>query len=86
MRCRMWGSRIATATSIRVNLLVRGMCSLIPDLPGISENIRVISIVDRYLEHDRVYIFENGGEKKVFLSSAAAEERNTFFSPPFSKI
>ncbi|WP_337009698.1 polyphosphate kinase 1 [Pantoea sp. AS142] len=70
--------RLYTASSVgvKVNLLVRGMCSLIPDLPGISENIRVISIVDRYLEHDRVYIFENGGDKKVFLSSADWMTRN----------
>jgi len=66
----------ASGAGVKVNLLVRGMCSLIPDLPGISENIRVISIVDRYLEHDRVYIFENGGDKKVFLSSADWMTRN----------
>ncbi|MFH8132897.1 polyphosphate kinase 1 [Pantoea osteomyelitidis] len=70
--------RLYTASSVgvKVNLLVRGMCSLIPDLPGISENIRVISIVDRYLEHDRVYIFESGGDKKVYLSSADWMTRN----------
>ncbi|WP_313363883.1 polyphosphate kinase 1, partial [Mixta calida] len=70
--------RLYTASSVgvKVNLLVRGMCSLIPNLEGISENIRVISIVDRYLEHDRVYIFENGGDKKVFLSSADWMTRN----------
>ncbi|NUU68675.1 polyphosphate kinase 1 [Enterobacteriaceae bacterium BIT-l23] len=66
----------ASSSGVPVNLLVRGMCSLIPDLEGISENIRVISIVDRYLEHDRVYIFENGGDKKVFLSSADWMTRN----------
>ena len=52
------------------------MCSLIPNLEGISDNIRVISIVDRYLEHDRVYIFENGGDKQVYLSSADWMTRN----------
>ncbi|KNC07228.1 polyphosphate kinase 1 [Pantoea sp. BIGb0393] len=66
----------ASSAGVKINLLVRGMCSLIPDLPGISENIRITSIVDRYLEHDRVYIFENGGEKKVFLSSADWMTRN----------
>ncbi len=66
----------ASAAGVKINLLVRGMCSLIPDLPGISENIRITSIVDRYLEHDRVYIFESGGDKKVFLSSADWMTRN----------
>ncbi len=47
----------ASGSGVQVNLLVRGMCSLIPQLEGISDNIRAISIVDRYLEHDRVYIF-----------------------------
>lgn len=66
----------ASSAGVKVNLLVRGMCSLIPELDGISDNIRVLSIVDRYLEHDRVYIFENGGDKKVFLSSADWMTRN----------
>ncbi|MBK0099054.1 polyphosphate kinase 1 [Erwinia sp. S63] len=66
----------ASSAGVKINLLVRGMCSLIPDLPGISENIRITSIVDRYLEHDRVYIFESGGEKKVYLSSADWMTRN----------
>lgn len=70
--------RLYTASSVgvKVNLLVRGMCSLVPDLAGISDNIRVISIVDRFLEHDRVYIFENNGDKKVYLSSADWMTRN----------
>ncbi len=66
----------ASSSGVPVNLLVRGMCSLIPQLEGISENIRVISIVDRYLEHDRIYIFENGGDKRVYLSSADWMTRN----------
>ncbi len=66
----------ASSSGVPVNLLVRGMCSLIPDLEGISENIRVTSIVDRYLEHDRIYIFENGGDKQVYLSSADWMTRN----------
>ncbi|MBJ7221490.1 MULTISPECIES: polyphosphate kinase 1 [unclassified Brenneria] len=66
----------ASAAGVKINLLVRGMCSLIPDLPGISDNIQAISIVDRYLEHDRVYVFNNGGDKKVYLSSADWMTRN----------
>ncbi|PIJ48094.1 RNA degradosome polyphosphate kinase [Erwinia sp. OLTSP20] len=69
----------ASSVGVPVNLLIRGMCSLIPQLPGISDNIRVISIVDRFLEHDRVYIFENGGDKKVYLSSADWMTRNIDF-------
>ncbi len=60
----------ASSSGVPVNLLVRGMCSLIPNLEGISDNIRAISIVDRYLEHDRVYIFE-----------MAAIKRSTFLPP-----
>ncbi|MGV3344718.1 polyphosphate kinase 1 [Enterobacteriaceae bacterium LUAb1] len=66
----------ASGAGVKVNLLIRGMCSLIPSLDGISENIHIISIVDRYLEHDRVYIFENNGDKKVYLSSADWMTRN----------
>lgn len=66
----------ASTGGVKVNLLIRGMCSLIPELSGVSDNITVISIVDRYLEHDRVYIFENGGDKNVFLSSADWMTRN----------
>ncbi|EOI5917284.1 RNA degradosome polyphosphate kinase, partial [Enterobacter hormaechei] len=66
----------ASSSGVPVNLLIRGMCSLIPELEGISDNIRVISIVDRYLEHDRVYIFDNAGDKRVYLSSADWMTRN----------
>lgn len=66
----------ASGSGVQINLLIRGMCSLIPQLEGLSDNIRVISIVDRFLEHDRVYIFENGGDKQVYLSSADWMTRN----------
>lgn len=66
----------ASSSGVPVRLLVRGMCSLIAQLPGISDNIQVISVVDRFLEHDRVYIFENNGEKKIYLSSADWMTRN----------
>lgn len=67
---------VASGVGVDIRLLVRGMCSLIPNLPGISDNIQAISIVDRYLEHDRVYVFNNGGDKRVFLSSADWMTRN----------
>ncbi|MGP4123432.1 MAG: polyphosphate kinase 1 [Sodalis sp. (in: enterobacteria)] len=66
----------ASGMGVNIRILVRGMCSLIPNLPGISNNIQVTSIVDRFLEHDRVYVFENEGDKKVFLSSADWMTRN----------
>lgn len=66
----------ASSAGVKIRLLVRGMCSLIPNLPGISENIQVTSIVDRFLEHDRVYVFENKGDKLVYLSSADWMTRN----------
>ncbi len=66
----------ASGVGVPIRMMVRGMCSLNPDLPGISDNIQITSIVDRFLEHDRVYVFENGGDKKVFLSSADWMTRN----------
>ncbi|WP_127960083.1 polyphosphate kinase 1 [Serratia microhaemolytica] len=66
----------AASAGVKIRLLIRGMCALIPDLPGMANNIQVISIVDRYLEHDRVYIFENSGDKRVYLSSADWMTRN----------
>lgn len=66
----------ASGAGVKINLLVRGMCSLIPNIQGISENIHIYSIIDRYLEHDRVYVFENNGDPKVFLSSADWMTRN----------
>ncbi|PSU71319.1 polyphosphate kinase 1 [Photobacterium phosphoreum] len=66
----------ASQHGVKIQLIVRGMCSLIAGLKGISDNITVISIVDRFLEHARVYIFTNNGSPKVFISSADWMYRN----------
>lgn len=66
----------ASNAGVTIDLLIRGMCSLVPQQKGLSENIRVISILDRYLEHDRVYIFENNGNRRVYISSADWMTRN----------
>ncbi|KAA3439878.1 polyphosphate kinase 1 [Rufibacter hautae] len=66
----------AGQAGVKIELLVRGICSLIPGVPGLSENISVRSIVDRYLEHGRIYVFGNGGEEKIFIASADWMNRN----------
>jgi len=68
----------ASRAGVRIDLIVRGMCSLRPGLPGVSENIQVRSIVGRFLEHTRVFLFENNGEPEVFCASADWMERNFF--------
>ena len=66
----------ASQAGVKVRALVRGMCSLVPGVKGFSDNITVISIVDRFLEHPRVMVFENAGDKRVFISSADWMTRN----------
>ncbi|MEI5640489.1 MULTISPECIES: polyphosphate kinase 1 [unclassified Pseudoalteromonas] len=66
----------ASRQKVKIKLIVRGMCALVPGLPGFSDNIKVISIVDRFLEHPRVMVFENAGDPKVFISSADWMTRN----------
>jgi len=68
----------ASQQGIKIQLIVRGVCCLIPGLEGLSENIEVISIVDRFLEHPRVMIFENNDDPKVFISSADFMTRNIY--------
>ena len=66
----------ASIAGVEIELIVRGMCCLVPGQKGFSENIKVRSIVDRYLEHARVWIFENGGHEEVYLGSADLMTRN----------
>ncbi|MCD8350401.1 MAG: polyphosphate kinase 1 [Planctomycetaceae bacterium] len=66
----------ASQAGVKIDLLVRGLCRLRPGVPGLSENIRVRSIVDRFLEHPRIFHYRNGGNEEVYLSSADWMERN----------
>ena len=66
----------ASAAGVRIDLIVRGICCLRPEVPNLCENIRVISIVDRYLEHARVFYFQNGGAPEYWLASADWMPRN----------
>lgn len=66
----------AAKAGVKIQLLVRGICCLAPGVTGMSEHITVTRIVDRYLEHARVFIFNNGGQPLVFLGSADWMKRN----------
>jgi polyphosphate kinase len=66
----------ASQAGVRIRLNVRGICALRPGLKGVSDNIEVVSIVDRFLEHSRVFYFHNGGDAEVYLSSADWMSRN----------
>ncbi len=66
----------ASQAGVPIDLVCRGICSLRPGLPGVSETVRVLSVVDRFLEHSRIFYFENGGESEVFIGSADWMDRN----------
>ena len=66
----------ASSHGVRIDLLVRGNCSLITGVPGVSDTIRINGIIDRYLEHSRIFIFANGGDEKMFIGSADWMPRN----------
>ncbi len=66
----------ASNAGVKIEMIVRGVCCLIPGVKNMSENIKVISVVDKYLEHPRIYIFENAGKTKVYISSADWMTRN----------
>lgn len=66
----------ASKAGVKIRLIIRGICCLIPGVPGLSENIEAISVIDRYLEHSRVYFFENAGKPKCYIASADFMTRN----------
>ena len=66
----------ASRAGVKIDLIVRGTCSVVPGVPKLSENIRIISIIDRFLEHARIFIFANGGKEKIYLASSDWMNRN----------
>ena len=68
----------ASQAGVKIDLIIRGVCALKPGIAGLSENIRVRSIVGRFLEHTRIFYFRNGGDEQVYLSSADWMDRNFF--------
>ncbi len=67
---------LASQSGVKIRIVVRGICTLVPGVKGMSENIRVVSVVDRFLEHTRLFIFGAGGKEKYFISSADIMSRN----------
>jgi polyphosphate kinase len=66
----------ASNAGVTIRLIVRGICSLIPGIPGVSEQIQAISIVDKFLEHTRIFVFGNAGSPEIFIGSADLMRRN----------
>ncbi len=69
----------ASEAGVRIKLIIRGICSLVPGVKGLSENIEVISIVDKFLEHSRIFVFCNEGDEKYFIASSDWMSRNLDF-------
>jgi polyphosphate kinase len=68
----------ASEAGVKIDLIVRGICCLVPEVSGLSANIRVVSIIDRFLEHTRVFLFRNGGQTEIYASSGDWMPRNFF--------
>jgi polyphosphate kinase len=66
----------ASSAGVKISLCIRGICTLVPGIAGVSENIRVISVIDHYLEHSRIYYFSNGGADEIYCASADLMTRN----------
>jgi polyphosphate kinase len=69
----------ASSSGVKIRLIVRGACSVVPGVDGLSENIEGISVLDKYLEHARIYYFHNGGKEEIYIGSADMLERNIDF-------
>ena len=66
----------ASRAGVKIQMIIRGICSLVPGVKGMSENIEIISIVDKFLEHTRLYVFSNNDDPKIYISSADWMTRN----------
>ena len=66
----------ASKAGVKITIITRGICSLVAGVEGVSDNIQVLSIVDRFLEHARIFMFNNGGKEEIYLSSADWMNRN----------